>query len=79
MRIKIKYFGLFQEIVGKSEEELQLENSQGTEELAQLLKDKYNIKEELSFRLAVNHALIKGNSKLEESDEVAVLPAFAGG
>jgi molybdopterin converting factor small subunit len=78
MSIEVKYFGMIEELVGKSSEILDKEmflnsNSSNKDVLIQL----YPQLESISFQLAVDRSLnlhVKENSK-----EMALLPPFAGG
>ena len=50
-----------------------------TDELMQELFKKYPSLREASFLIAVDREIIKGNTKLAEKTEIALLPPFAGG
>ena len=77
MNIRVKLFGLLVDAAGKSE--LQIENSSDTDSLKkQILLDYPNLANK-SFIVAVRKQIIGNNQKLENGDEVAFLPPFAGG
>lgn len=75
MILKLKYFGIIAEALGKDNEELNI-NTPTVDEL----KKNYNEQlKNINYKIAVNHNLVEGNHKLKENDEVAFLPPFAGG
>ena len=77
MNIRVKLFGLLADAAGKSE--LQIENASDTDSLKkQMLLDYPNLTNK-SFIVAVRKQIIGNNQKLENGDEVAFLPPFAGG
>jgi len=78
MIFKIKYFGMIAEAVGKDYEELTLE-LETVNEIQKHIKNLYPTLEDKSFKIAVNHSLVNDNFKLNNYDEVALLPPFAGG
>lgn len=79
MSITVKYFGVIAEQTGTREEELSLnETGQSVDELKTYCLKKYNIEEYGSLQLAVNQEL-QGKETLEDGDEVAFLPPYAGG
>lgn len=78
MSIEVKYFGMIEELVGKSSEMLDKEmflnsNSSNKDVLIQL----YPQLESISFQLAVDRSL--NLHVMENSKEMALLPPFAGG
>lgn len=77
MKIKVLLFGILSEEAGI--EEMEIENISGTGKLLEHLRGKYPSFANYKFRISVNQTLIKGNKKLQEGDEVALLPPFAGG
>jgi len=78
MLLKIKYFGMVAEATDKNEEEFIFKN--GTvNELAQLLQQTYPKLKALNYKFAINQSIIESNENLNENDEVALLPPFAGG
>ena len=77
--LNIKYFGIIAEVVNATEEEVLL----GSEDLGIFVADlskKYAL-EGYDFQVAVNRKIITDLSKfqIKDSDEIAFLPAFAGG
>ncbi|MFO7852543.1 MAG: MoaD/ThiS family protein [Bacteroidota bacterium] len=77
MKIKVLLFGILSEEAGI--EEAEVENISSTVKLLEHLTGKYPSFTNYKFRISVNQTLISGDKKLEEGDEVALLPPFAGG
>jgi molybdopterin converting factor subunit 1 len=81
MRIKVKLFAVFRDIVGSKEEELTVDP--GT--TVQKLLDQYiaRFPEMAKFRdhivLSVNREYGPGGKTLKEGDEVSFLPPVSGG
>ena len=79
MAITIKYFGAIAEATGTTEETVALDEIGGSiEQLRSYCLDKYGAIGDLSFQLAVNHKLTAAGT-VNDGDEVAFLPPFAGG
>ncbi|WP_436515185.1 MoaD/ThiS family protein [Ekhidna sp. To15] len=79
MAITIKYFGAIAEAAGVSEEKVTIEEvGSSVEQLRSFCLNKYEAVGDLSFQLAVNQSLIASGT-LNDGDEVAFLPPFAGG
>jgi len=78
MILKLNYFGMVAEAVGK-EEELYDFSNRTVEELNQQLKERYANLGELSYNFAINHSIVENSHVLNEQDEIALLPPFAGG
>jgi molybdopterin converting factor small subunit len=74
--IKVLYFGAAKDAAGKAEEMFAADD---TDSLGKLLTDRYPALSSIPFRMAQNRTLLKGNSVLNESDVIAILPPFQGG
>jgi molybdopterin converting factor small subunit len=77
MTIKILFFGIFSDIIGQSE--MQLNSVSNSKELKEFLLKNYPKTEHYSFRISCNRELIKGETDFSDNDEIAILPPFAGG
>ncbi len=77
--LTIKYFGMMAEVARCDEERLALKETDFSN-LISALHEKYNIYN-LPVQVAVNRKIRKQseNFSLNENDEIAVLPPFAGG
>lgn len=79
MQVTVKYFGAIAEDTGTTEEVLSLdETGYEVEELKAYCIKKYRLEEDESIQLAVNREL-HAKKKLQDGDEVAFLPPYAGG
>ena len=78
MAVTIKYFGAIEEVTGTTEESFSLDQSNSLQDIKKQLLTKYEGMNDLSFQLAVNQSLTE-SATLQDGDEVAVLPPFAGG
>lgn len=75
MILRFKYFGMIAEALKQESEELDLNVSTVSD-----IENRYKSKlENINFKVAVNHNLVESNQTLNENDEVALLPPFAGG
>ncbi|MCB0409342.1 MAG: MoaD/ThiS family protein [Flavobacteriales bacterium] len=75
MILRLKYFGMIVEALGKETEELNLDICTVAE-----LKNNYkNSLANINYKVAVNYNLVEEEYMLNENDEVALLPPFAGG
>ena len=78
MKVKIKYFGMIEEVTRISEETREV-GSISAEELRSLLEKEYEGLETLTYRIAVNGQLDQEENMIPEGAELALLPPFAGG
>lgn len=74
--IKVLFFGYLTERCGVSEVSI---SAKDIDILKQQLESEYAALKGLNYLLAVNQAQIHGNEELNEGDEVALMPPFAGG
>lgn len=70
-------FGQIEEITGT--DRFTLSDVQDTEALKSKLLDLYPEMNTIPYSISVNKNIINGNRKLEDGDEVALLPPFSGG
>lgn len=75
--MKILFFASIAEHTGT--DILTLEPVRSTAELREVLHNRYPGLEKFSYAIAVNKSVVQGNSSLNDSDEVALLPPFSGG
>lgn len=78
MKIRVKYFGMIAEAVGRSEEVLDLPANYTVTDIKKQQIKEYKIQDPDSVQIAINRELDQ-EPKLKEGDEVAFLPPFAGG
>ena len=78
MKLNIKYFGMIAEWVGSSERELEFSGTT-VADLKSQLEGSYSELKGISFQVAINNQIASMDQVLNENDEVAVMPPFAGG
>lgn len=80
MTLSIKYFGMIAETIGKQEEKVEISRQQiAVALLVELLLKKYPDLNLKSFKIAVNQSIAENTAIINENDEIALLPPFAGG
>lgn len=80
MRVKVRYFGQFRDLTGKTDEALDVEKGitvEGIREHVRELYPKMASKEEIM--VALNGSFVPLDQVIEESDEVAFFPPVSGG
>ena len=76
MTINITFFGPMIDATGKETEHLDVSS---TMELKELLDIKYPETKGINYTISVNQEILDENVLFSDSDEIAVLPPFAGG
>jgi molybdopterin synthase sulfur carrier subunit len=80
MQINLKYFGLIADCTKKKEEVIFFEgNSITLLEVQMRLHETYPELTTTVYSIAINQTLIQGDSSVNDLDEIALLPPFAGG
>ena len=77
MRVTVLLFGMLAEKASCSS--AVIENIKDLDELVTNLKAKFPFLENATYAIAVNQTVINGNIKLNDNDEIALLPPFSGG
>ena len=77
MKVDVLFFGVLAEITNN--EAVSIENIRDTDELNNKLLDQYPEMKSVTYRIAVNQKIIDSNTKLNDNDEIAFMPPFAGG
>ncbi|HEY4798396.1 MAG TPA: MoaD/ThiS family protein [Bacteroidia bacterium] len=77
MNVRIKFFGLLAEVAKISE--LVLPGVKDTDAMREKIISDFPELKNQSFVVAVNKKVITGNQLLDQGDEIALLPPFAGG
>lgn len=75
MILRLKYFGIVAEIMDKETEEFNF----NFKTVSELKKSYNNQLKNINYKVAVNYNLVEEDYQLNENDEVALLPPFAGG
>ena len=81
MKVKLKFFASWREMVGKSEMEWPLKEGQNAEELLAGLVAEYPALAGIASRslVMVNHRYADRQAVLQPGDEVAFIPPVGGG
>lgn len=77
MEINVLFFGILTEVTGTSRKHYR--NIESFSDLRHRIEDDYPEIVHYNFRIAVNNEIIDENPVLDNDDEVAFLPPFAGG
>jgi len=79
MKVKMYYFAQVAEIFGCTNQELSLKDGACLNDLIDQLNHEQPSLAKQPYQVAVNQSLVKSNPQLNEGDEIALLPPFAGG
>ncbi|HEY6843391.1 MAG TPA: molybdopterin converting factor subunit 1 [Thermoanaerobaculia bacterium] len=81
MRVRLLYFAVLRDIVGRSEEVVELPEGTRAIEIWSRLRDKHAqlARYERPPMTAVNEEYVDASSALRDGDEVAFIPPVAGG
>lgn len=79
MTCNVLYFGMIAESTQKNSEEFTFKNQISVQELKDQLLEKYSALQKMSFQVAVNQKLTSAKTIIENNNEIAILPPFAGG
>jgi molybdopterin synthase sulfur carrier subunit len=77
MEVKVLFFGVLTEVTGTAVKHYRDVKSIGSLKLR--LNDDYPEIIHFDFRIALNNEMINSDHELNEGDEVALMPPFAGG
>ena len=79
MIYKVKYFGRIAELIGKTEENIEAENIITIADFQDELIQKYNELTNEKFSIAVDMKIMDLTASMNDANEIAILPPFAGG
>ncbi len=81
MKIRIRYFASFREIVGQNEEILTLHEEATVADVRTLLLTRHPRLQPIMERsaCAVNHGYVTSETTLHEGDEIVFIPPVGGG
>jgi len=77
MKIELISFGKISELI--SNQTLETEGIETTDELKEYLEKTYPDLAEMKYKLALNKNLVQQNSDIKNSDSIAIMPPFSGG
>ena len=78
MELSLNYFGMIAEATNIQQEKIDID-VQTINDLKLKLVEKYPAITKLNYQFAVNQHLVEDNFQLNNGDEIALLPPFAGG
>lgn len=76
MKVNVLFFGCVAQTTGVMRMEV---NAGDTDQLRDQIARQFPSLKKMPFVIALNHDIIQYNTPLNENDEVAFLPPFAGG
>jgi sulfur-carrier protein len=81
MKIRVRYFASFREIVGQNEEIINLHQGASVADVRALLLSRYPRLKPVMERstCAVNHSYVPVETTLQENDEIVFIPPVGGG
>jgi len=81
MILRVLYFGILRERLGRKGEDVECSDGASVGELLSLLAERYSLFAlgAGSIRVAVNREYVSNDYRLKAGDEVAVIPPVAGG
>ena len=77
MKNKVIFFGILEDIIGSNE--LIISDNNSSDKLLKNIKEQYPELKNKTFQIAINQQIINTNTTLNDGDEIALLPPFAGG
>ena len=79
MSIKVDYFGLVADLTSCKEEVIAEDGTFTVFSLRSLLEKKYPGLKNINYSVAVNLEMISKDMPINDTDQIALLPPFAGG
>lgn len=81
MKVKVKFFSLHREVVGKNEIEIEVKKGVTADELLKkLIKDYPKLEELKDYTIfSLNHNYANGSEVVKDGDEIALFPPVGGG
>jgi sulfur-carrier protein len=77
MKVKVLFFGVLSEVAGTDCKHYM--GVKSIDDLRLRILDEYPEIEHYNYRISLNHEILSGNRILNDRDEVALMPPFAGG
>ena len=80
MKVRIRAFGIARDILGTSEQEMEMPASASVQVVKDQLSKQYPDFEKLrKFSIAVNESYQEDNFQISEGDELVIIPPVSGG
>ena len=77
MKIEVTLFGILADKANTRN--INIEGTQNLNELKSRMEKQYPFLQTMTYFIAVNQQIVKENINLNEGDEIAFMPPFAGG
>jgi molybdopterin converting factor subunit 1 len=77
--ITVKLFASSREIIGRDKIQIELSEKMTVRDLREMILTTQPLLSKIQFVIAVNHKVVNDATTLNQTDEVAVLPAVSGG
>ncbi|HZC21422.1 MAG TPA: molybdopterin converting factor subunit 1 [Nitrososphaeraceae archaeon] len=77
--ITVKLFASSREIIGTDKIQVELSEKMTVRDLREMILATQPLLSKIQFVIAVNHKVVNDATTLNQTDEVAVLPAVSGG
>jgi molybdopterin converting factor small subunit len=79
MNLKIQFFGMIAELVGKEQLELNAFQGSALDEVEAYLLQEFPDLSKMTYTMSLNRQVVDKGTELTEQSEIALLPPFAGG
>lgn len=79
MKLKLLFFGVLTDVVNGQEQIMEVADATTIEALNALLKSTHPLLTRYKYNIAVNQQIADHDLSLNDGDEIAFLPPFAGG
>lgn len=80
MRICVRFFALYEDLIGRDEEVYFLKSGSKVGDIINLVVEKHeSMKGANGMLIAINNTFVKLDTFLKDGDEVALLPPVSGG
>jgi molybdopterin converting factor small subunit len=79
LTVNIKYFGMIGEAAKKDDEVIKINEQVSVEEIKNMILQKHPPLKKMDFQIALNLSIAAGSETVNDNDELAFLPPFAGG
>jgi len=80
LKVRVRFFALYEELTGRDEEEYVLKPGSKVEDLIDLVVEKHeSMKDVTGMLVAINNSFVKYDASLKDLEDVALFPPVSGG